>query len=125
MDVCFFSHCFENLSSIDSMILLLRLTRKYKGFDIEPRGFPTSELKKDNPFVKEILRSSVAWLFAKQNVLRHVSTEIKDKSKVKNGKRRKTPENILVVLLVQSCYTLSCQGTLFLYAESLSFGQWR
>ena len=59
IDVCFFSHSFENLSSIDVMILLLRLTRKYKGIDIEPRGFPTSELKNDNPFVKEILRSGV------------------------------------------------------------------
>ena len=57
IDICFFSHSFENLSSIDVTILLLRLTRKYKGIDIEPHGFPTSELENDNPFVKEILRS--------------------------------------------------------------------
>jgi predicted nucleotidyltransferase len=57
IDVCFFSHSFENLPSIDIMTQLFRLTRKYKGIDIEPRGFPTSELENDNPFVKEILRT--------------------------------------------------------------------
>ena len=57
IDVCFFSRSFENLPSIDIMTRLFRLTRKYKGIDIEPRGFPTSELENDNPFVKEILRT--------------------------------------------------------------------
>ena len=57
IDVCFFSHYFENLLPIDIMTQLFRLTRKYKGIDIEPRGFPTSELENDNPFVKEILRT--------------------------------------------------------------------
>ena len=57
IDICFFSHSFENLLQIDIMTQLFRLTRKYKGIDIEPRGFPTSELKNDNPFVKEILRT--------------------------------------------------------------------
>ena len=57
IDVCFFSHSFENLLPIDIMTRLFRLTRKYKGIDIEPRGFPTSELENDNPFVKEIVRT--------------------------------------------------------------------
>ena len=57
IDVCFFSHSFENLPPIDIMTRLFRLTRKYKGIDIEPHGFPTSELENDNPFVKEILRT--------------------------------------------------------------------
>ena len=57
IDLCFFSHSFENLLPIDIMTQLFRLTRKYKGIDIEPRGFPTSELEKDNPFVKEVLRT--------------------------------------------------------------------
>jgi predicted nucleotidyltransferase len=57
VDVCFFSHSFENMQSLDIMKLLFRLTRKYRGIDIEPHGFPTSELKNDNPFVKEILRT--------------------------------------------------------------------
>ena len=57
IDVCFFSHSFENLSSIDIMTMLFQFTRKYKGIDIEPRGLPTSELENDNPFVKEVLLS--------------------------------------------------------------------
>ena len=57
IDVCFFSHSFENLLPIDIKTRLFRLTRKYKGIDIEPCGFPTSELENDNHFVKEILRT--------------------------------------------------------------------
>jgi predicted nucleotidyltransferase len=57
IDICFFSRSFENLPSIDIVTRLFRLTRKYKGIDIEPCGFPTSELENDNPFVKEILRT--------------------------------------------------------------------
>ena len=57
IDLCFFSRSFENQTSIDIMKQLFRLTRKYKGIDIEPRGFPTSELENDNPFVKEILHT--------------------------------------------------------------------
>jgi len=57
IDVCFFSHSFEDLLPIEIMTRLFRLTRKYKGIDIEPRGFPTSDLENDNPFVKEILRT--------------------------------------------------------------------
>jgi predicted nucleotidyltransferase len=57
IDLCFFSQSFENLPPIDIMTRLFRLTRKYKGIDIEPRGFPSSELENDNPFVKEILRT--------------------------------------------------------------------
>lgn len=57
IDVCFFSDSFENVPLIEVMIQLFRLTRKFKGIDIEPRGFPTSELENDNPFVKEILRT--------------------------------------------------------------------
>jgi predicted nucleotidyltransferase len=59
LDVCFFSQSFENLSSIEIMSQLFRFTRKYKGVDIEPRGFSTSELSNDNPFVKEILRTGL------------------------------------------------------------------
>ncbi len=59
VDLCFFSRQFENLSMFDVMRQLFRLTRKYRGIDIEPRGFPTSELGNDNPFVKEIVRTGV------------------------------------------------------------------
>ena len=57
IDVCFFSHSFENRLPIGIMTQLFRLTRKYKGIDIEPRGFPTSELENDNPFAKEVMRT--------------------------------------------------------------------
>ena len=59
VDICFFSHSFECMLSIDIMTLLFRLTRKYKGIDIEPRGYPSSELENDNPFVKEILQTGI------------------------------------------------------------------
>ena len=57
IDLCFFSHSFENQRSVDVVIRLIKLANKYRGFDIEPHVFPTSELNKDNPFVKEILRT--------------------------------------------------------------------
>jgi predicted nucleotidyltransferase len=57
IDICFFSQDFENRHYIDVLSQLCRLTRKYKGFDIEPHAFPTSELTNDNPFVKEVLRT--------------------------------------------------------------------
>jgi predicted nucleotidyltransferase len=57
IDICFFSSSFENMPQIDIMTRLFRLTRKYKATDIEPRGFPTSELESDNPFIREILRT--------------------------------------------------------------------
>jgi len=57
IDLCFFSHSFENRLPISIMTQLFRLTRPYKGIDIEPRGYPTSELDNDNPFVKEILQT--------------------------------------------------------------------
>ena len=57
IDICFFSNTFENIPTVDIMRQLFRLTRRFKGIDIEPRGFPTSELDNDNPFVKEVLRT--------------------------------------------------------------------
>ena len=59
IDLCFFSHGFENTPPIEIMTQLFRLTRKYKGIDIEPRGFPTSDLENDNPFIKEILLTGI------------------------------------------------------------------
>ena len=57
IDLCFFSNSFENQCSIDIMIQLMKIARKYRGFDIEPHAYPTSELYNDNPFIKEILRT--------------------------------------------------------------------
>jgi hypothetical protein len=52
-----FYDSFENLSSIDIMRQLFKLAYKYKGYDIQPRGYTTSDLYNDNPFIKEILRT--------------------------------------------------------------------
>jgi predicted nucleotidyltransferase len=59
VDLCFFSHSFENQRSVDIITRLLGFTRKYNDLDIEPHAFPTSEIQNDNPFVKEILRTGV------------------------------------------------------------------
>ncbi len=57
IDLCFFSPSFEGLSSFDIMKRLFRLTWNYGAIDIQPIGFPTSDLETDNPFVKEVLRT--------------------------------------------------------------------
>ena len=57
IDLCFFSSSFEDKRSVDIVVQLMKIAHKYRGFDIEPHAFPTSELQSDNPFVKEILRT--------------------------------------------------------------------
>jgi predicted nucleotidyltransferase len=57
VDLCFFSHVFENRRSVDIVARLLGMTHKYANVFIEPHVFPSSELNGDNPFVKEILRT--------------------------------------------------------------------
>jgi predicted nucleotidyltransferase len=57
IDLCFFSHSFENRRSVDILSQLLGMTHKYRDVYIEPHIFPTSELHNDNPFVKEILQT--------------------------------------------------------------------
>ena len=57
IDLCFFSHNFENQPAVGIISRLLSMTHKYRDVYIEPHIFPTSELQNDNPFVKEILRT--------------------------------------------------------------------
>ena len=57
IDLCFFSGSFENQDTIEIVKMLFRMTRVYKGMDIEPHAFATSDLETDNPFIKEILRT--------------------------------------------------------------------
>jgi predicted nucleotidyltransferase len=57
IDLCFFSSEFENRPPLDVLRQLCRLTIGYRDVDVEPHGFPTSELQNDNPFVKEIVRT--------------------------------------------------------------------
>jgi len=59
VDICFFSHSFENKRSVDILAHLLSMTHEYVAAYIEPHIFPTSELENDYPFVKEILRTGV------------------------------------------------------------------
>ena len=57
IDLCFFSNSFEDRDAIEIVKILFRMTRPYKGMDIEPHAFTMSDLETDNPFVKEILRT--------------------------------------------------------------------
>ena len=58
VDICFFSYDFENKRSVDVVIDLLGIAGKYHPeYCFEPRVFPTSEIEKDNPFVREVLRT--------------------------------------------------------------------
>lgn len=55
IDLCFFSHYFEGKASFDITNELFTIARRYIAYDIEPKAFATSEITRDNPFVKEIL----------------------------------------------------------------------
>jgi predicted nucleotidyltransferase len=57
VDVCFFLNDFGGKRRIDILIELIRLTRGHKDVFFEPTVFPTSEIGRGNPFVKEILRT--------------------------------------------------------------------
>jgi predicted nucleotidyltransferase len=55
VDICFFLKNFGNKPRVDILTQLLNLAGKYKGVFFEPIAFPTSEIQRGNPFVKEIL----------------------------------------------------------------------
>jgi predicted nucleotidyltransferase len=57
IDLCFFSHSFEDQELVDVITQLLWFARKWRKIDIEPHAMPTSEIDNDNPFVNEILRT--------------------------------------------------------------------
>jgi len=60
VDICFFSKNFSKRRRIDVLAELFNLTRKYnKSVFIEPNAFPLSELKNDNPFVKEVIETGI------------------------------------------------------------------
>jgi predicted nucleotidyltransferase len=59
VDLCFFSHTFDDDDTIKIVTKLLGLSGKYQNIDVEPHVFNTAELENDNPFVKEILRTGV------------------------------------------------------------------
>lgn len=59
VDICFFLHTFGGKRRVDILQELLGLSREYKGIYFEPLAFPIEEIKKGNPFVKEIITTGV------------------------------------------------------------------
>ena len=57
VDVCFFLRDYGVQDRVDMIIRLLNLGGKYPDVFFEPIVFQTSEIERDNPFVKEILRT--------------------------------------------------------------------
>ncbi len=55
IDLAIFSDSFNDKNFIETTSFLFRFARKYKDFCIEPIGFTTTDLKDNNPFIKEIL----------------------------------------------------------------------
>ena len=59
VDVCFFLSDFNGKRRTDIIGELLGLCGRYKGAYFEPNAFPTSEIERGNPFVKEILMNGI------------------------------------------------------------------
>jgi len=59
VDVCFFLSDFNGKRRVDIIGELLGLCGRYKGAYFEPNAFPTSEIQRGNPFVKEILMTGI------------------------------------------------------------------
>jgi len=59
VDICFFLSDFNGKRRVDIIGELLRLCGRFKGAYFEPNVFPSSEIERDNPFVKEILRTGL------------------------------------------------------------------
>jgi predicted nucleotidyltransferase len=59
IDVCFFMPSFGGKRRVDVIRDLLGITSKYKGVFFEPIAFPTGEIERGNPFVKEILSTGL------------------------------------------------------------------
>ena len=59
VDICFFLNDFNGKRRVDIIGELLVLCGRYKGAYFEPNAFPTSEIERGNPFVKEILMTGI------------------------------------------------------------------
>ena len=59
VDICFFLRDFNGKRRVDIIGDLIGLCGRYKGAYFEPNAFPTSEIERGNPFVKEILASGI------------------------------------------------------------------
>jgi len=59
VDVCFFLRDYGGKKRFDVQFQLMKLSRAYPGVCIEPLVYETSELRRDNPFVNEIIRTGL------------------------------------------------------------------
>lgn len=59
IDICIFSNSFAGKKSCDIIFELLVISRKYRGYDIEPRGFLVDDINTGNPFINEIIRTGI------------------------------------------------------------------
>ena len=59
VDICFFLSDFNGKRRVDIIGELLGLCGRYKGAYFEPNAFPTSEIERGNPFVKEIISTGI------------------------------------------------------------------
>ena len=59
VDICFFLNDFNGKKRVDIIGELLVLCGRFKGAYFEPNAFPTSEIERGNPFVKEILMTGI------------------------------------------------------------------
>jgi predicted nucleotidyltransferase len=57
VDVCFFLKDFGDKNRFDITLQLLKISGKYPGVFFEPMAFESAEIERDNPFVKEIMRT--------------------------------------------------------------------
>ena len=60
IDICFFLPSFGTKRKMDIIYELLKISDMlYKDIYFEPIAFPTSEIDRENPFVKEVLRTGI------------------------------------------------------------------
>ena len=60
IDVCFFLPSFNGKRRMDIIYDLLKISdMSYKGVYFEPIAFPSSEIARGNPFVKEVLSTGL------------------------------------------------------------------
>ena len=57
LDIAIFSENFKDKRHVEVNTFLFSLARRYKGICIEPIGFTDSEIKNNNPFVREIIET--------------------------------------------------------------------
>ena len=62
VDICFFLKDFNGKHRVEVITELLGMGGKYPDIPFEPLAFESSELQKDNPFVREIIATGIELL---------------------------------------------------------------